>query len=84
MKHENTEQVAKYIDNRRYSKKNEWAFAIPECTQDSGRQVVEHGKRNANKNNDKILICAVQNIFRCADQNQDLTAENRCDQSKAK
>ena len=58
-KGQNTYQITDDINDSRDDKEQKRTFAVSEGAQDTSRQIIKHGKRDSDKDNNQIQICTV-------------------------
>lgn len=65
MQHRDAEKVEKYIQKGRNRKEDKRCLRVSDCTKEARQQVVQQGERDAEENNQQILICISIDIRRC-------------------
>lgn len=65
MQYGDAEKVEKYIQKGRNRKEDKRCLRVSDCTKKTRQQVVQQGERDAEENNQQILICISIDIRRC-------------------
>lgn len=65
MQYGDAEKIEKYIQKGRNRKEDKRCLRVSDCTKKTRQQVVQQGERDAEENNQQILICISIDIRRC-------------------